>query len=171
MKCDILRQGYVAPPTTDPDAPVEGTYTNEQDPLTHEIIRVWKTTDIIEDNPLTLDVNEANFLTVECLARGIMEGGIRVQGTTERFGELYENVDYVRIWIPSRHVVTKRDRITNIRNKQGQILWKDEETNPYATNGWRATEFEVTGVTPEIDPFGRHTANVLMVQKAEVTTG
>lgn len=168
MKADVLRQGKSQTDTTPDPIDDYGVWVEDQDPLTHEIVRVWKPTEITPDDPATPDVNEQSFFSVPCLARGIIDGGIRVAGTTERWGELYENVDYTRFSFPAKYVITKRDRITNIRNNQGQILWKDEETDPFAESIWRATVFDVLGVTPVIDPFGRHTHNVAMLQKAEV---
>jgi hypothetical protein len=52
------------------------------------------------------------------MARGIIDGGIRVAGTTERWGETYVDIDYCRIEFPSRIILSKRDRVTNIRNRQ-----------------------------------------------------
>ena len=164
MFADVLKQGQNAPP---PDNPEYGQWVEQQDPLTHEIIRVWQPFEVTPDNPATPE-DETSFLTVPCIARGIVDGGIRVAGTTERWGELYENVDYVRMVFPPNFVITKRDRITNIRNRKGQILWKDEETDPTATSGWRSTIFEVMGVTPVPDPWGNHIENVAMLSRAEV---
>lgn len=170
MVADILRQGQDG---TLPDTDEYGEWVNEQDPLTHEIIRVWVPIVTNPDDPSTPTIDEEILLSVPCMARGIVEGGIRVAGTTERFvGEgqtaLYESVDYIRLWFPANYVVTKRDRITNIRNRWGQILWKDEETDPDATAGWRATEFEVLGVTPLPDYRGKLLENMALLQKAEV---
>jgi hypothetical protein len=102
------------------------------------------------------------------MARGIIDGGIRVAGTTERWGETYVDIDYCRIEFPARVLVTKRDRITNIRNRKGQILWLEEELGPDGEGKFRATVFEVLGVTPVVDPFGNHTSNVAMLERAEV---
>lgn len=163
MRADVLKQG------TDPAPPPDefGEWVQEQDPLTHEIIRVWKPFEVTPDDPTT-PTYDPSFMSVPCIARGIVDGGIRVAGTTERWGELYQNVDYVRMVFPANFVITKRDRITNIRNRAGQILWKDEETDPTATGGWRSTVFEVMGVTPVPDPWGRHIENVAMLSRAEV---
>lgn len=168
MRATILRQGELAPEPENVDDPPEGTWVSEQDPLTHEIIRVWHPVEVVPDDPSTPDVNEQSLFSTPCMARGIMEGGIRVAGTTERWGDTYENIDFIRLWTPPHIVLSKRDRVTNIRNSKGQILWKDEETNPLATSNWRATQFDVLGVTPEVDAFGVHTANVAMCEKAEV---
>jgi len=164
LLADILRQG-VAVATPDSAELGSGEYVDQQDPLTHQIVRVWVPS---TDNITTPSVDESIGGTVPCMVRGIIDGGIRVAGTTERFGEIYENIDYARMWLPSSFVITKRDRITNIRNKQGIILWKDEETYTPTSGNYRSTVFDVLGITPIIDAFGQHVENVAMLQKAEV---
>ncbi len=154
MKADILR-GLVAEETTEGS----GEWVMEHDPDSNEIIRVWKPA----DNPDTPE-NEAGATleSFRCIARGIVDGGIRVAGTTERFGELYEGVDYVKISFPAKVVISRRDRITNIRDPRGNILWREEERPDRAP-----TVFSVVGVTPIIDPFGKHVENVALLERAE----
>jgi hypothetical protein len=91
-----------------------------------------------------------------------------VAGTTERWGETYVDIDYVRIEFPANVIVSKRDRITNIRNRKGQILWVEEELAPDGEGRFKATVFDVLGVTPVIDPFGKHSSNVAMLERSEV---
>ena len=161
MRADILKQDQDVPDPIDPND--YGTWVNRQDPLTGEIIRVWEP---YPDNPNTPDVREdEKFGTIRCLARGIVDGGIRVAGTTERFGDTYTNVDFIKMWVPPKTLITKRDRITNIRNKKtGQILWRDEEFegNP------KATVFNVNGVTPLFDAFNKHVETFVLLERAEV---
>lgn len=160
MKADILRQSSG---TSTPSA--DGHWEDRQDPITGEIIRVWVP---VGDDPTTPDNEGVLAGTFPCMARGIIDGGIRVAGTTERWGETYVDIDYCRIEFPARVLLTKRDRVTNIRNRQGQILWLEEELGPDGAGSFRATVFEVLGVTPVIDPFGNHTSNVAMLERAEV---
>lgn len=167
MKADILRQ------TTGLSTPTAaGDWQDFQDPVTLEIIRKWIP---IGDNPSTPG-NEGTLLGVlPCSARGIIDGGIRVAGTTERWGETYIDIDYVRIEFPTSYILTKRDRITNIRDPKGHILWLEEEippedadANPDTPKTFRSTVFDVLGVTPVLGPFNTHMKNVAMLQRAEV---
>lgn len=158
MKADILRASgpeYVEPTDSNPD----GEWVIKHDPDSNEIIRVWVPAG---DDPDTPEVENNVLTTFKCMARGIIDGGIRVAGTTERFGELYEGVDYVRIWFPPKTPVTRRDRITNIRGPKGDILWREEERPDRAP-----TVFAVVGVTPIIDPFGKHTESMALLERVE----
>ena len=169
MTADILRQGVdAATPTPDPDNTEYGSWQYQQDPLTHQIVREWVPSPIVADDPSTPTVDEARVLTVPCIARGIIDGGIRVAGTTERFGEQYQGVDFVRITFPANVVITSRDRITNIRGANGEILWLDEEVDPMDSANWRATVFDVLGVSPVPDPFGQLIEQTALLTKSEV---
>ena len=169
MKADVLRQNQTSStPTVDPDDPTYGEWVDQQDPLTHEIVRIWVPAEEIEDDPDT-PINERVILSINCIARGITDGGIRVAGTTERWGSDYESVDYVHMWFPANVIITKRDRVTNIRNNKGVVIWKDEEIDPDAEGLYRSTVFEVTGVIPIPDPFGNHIENMALLERAEVS--
>lgn len=162
MLATVLRQTSDYEEPLDPNQ--EGTWVDSQNPLTGEIVRIWQPIEDVPDNPDTVEI-DPKYQTIPCMARGIVDGGIRVAGTTERFGDSYENIDYVKLWTPSYVFLTKRDRITNIRTANGTIVWVDEEYD--AT---RATVFNVNGVTPLFDgPFNRHTENFVLLQRAEVS--
>jgi hypothetical protein len=62
--------------------------------------------------------------------------------------------------------LSKRDRITNVSNAKGEIIWKEEEIQ-----GAPATVFIVMGVTPVVDPFGNHIENTALIQRAQVQSG
>ena len=143
-------------------SPAQGTWNTAQDPITGEILNKWEPVVIATDN-LSTTKNEYEELTVPCLARGIVDGGIRVAGTTERFGDTYENIDYVKLWLPAKYSLSKRDRITNIRDKKnGRLIWADEEYQ----DGTRATIFNVNGVTPLFDAFNKHIENFVLLERA-----
>lgn len=139
-----------------------GSYQYQQDPDSGALVRRWVTSQDID--PVTEGNQGAQGLTIPCIVRGIVDGGIRVTGTTERFtpGGLYENIDFARMTFPAGYVLTKRDKITNIRNKAGYLIWKEEEYDD------SATVFDVMGVTPIVDPFGTHIENQALLQRAEV---
>ena len=136
-------------------------YEVKQDPFTGEIIRDWKTVDP--------DAPQATAIVVPCMVESIADGGIRVAGTTERWGEVYENVDYAKMRFPASFKITKRDRITNVKQAStGEILWREEELSSANNNG-PATVFEVLGVMPITDPFGRLTEFSALLQRADVS--
>lgn len=134
-----------------------GHWENRQDPETGEIIRVW----VVEDaDPVAPGVQAK---TVKCIVRGILDGGIRVAGTTERYTPqgLIESVDYVKMQFPASVTITKRDRVTNIANRKGIIIWREEESDN------APTIFDVQGVTPVVDPFGNLIEWSALLQRSE----
>src|SRR5690349_20169476 len=165
MVASVLKQGQKVYDPVDPEN--YGTYVEIQDPLTGEVIRVWEPFPDVPDTPSDESVS---YASIPCLARGIVDGGIRVAGTTERFGADYENIDYVRLWFPANITLTKRDRVTAIRNQAGQIFWRDEE---YEVPGGtpRATMFNVNGVTPLFDTFNRHIENFALLERTDPFDG
>lgn len=164
MKADLLKPGENVP--SEPDLDLYGEWVKSQDPLTGEVVRIW----VPYPNDPGTDVNETITLgTINCLARGIVDGGIRVAGTTERFGDTYENIDYVKLWVPASQRITKRDRVTNIRTPDGQVRWRDEEFESIVEGEWeyKATTFNVNGVTPLFDAFNRHVETFVLLERAE----
>jgi hypothetical protein len=100
---------------------------------------------------------------VPCTFHGILEGGIRVAGTTERFGNIYENIDWAKMEFYSGEPITKRSQITNVRNLRGVIIWREEEME-----GAPPTVFDVQGVTPIVDSMGNNSENTALLQRHEV---
>lgn len=158
MSADILRQGYYVDDDFH-DIEEDGEWVNQQDLDSGEIIRIWTPKDK-SDDPDT-PVNEG-LERISCEARGIVDGGIRVAGTTERFSRDYNNIDFVKMTFPASEKISKRDRITNIRDSSGNIIWKEEEI-PSAP----PTVFNVNGVTPILDPFGNHIESFALLERAE----
>lgn len=146
-----------------------GDWVDSQDPLTGQIIKVWKP---FPDIPTTPDTNESVvYANVPCIARGIVDGGIRVAGTTERFSDSYENIDFVKMWVPAGTKISKRDRVTNIRDPRGNIIWRDEEYGDPLDpdNVARASVFNVNGVTPLLDAFNRHVESFVLLENVTVS--
>lgn len=157
MTAEILRNGDADDVNVSLDE--AGTWKVQQDEVTGETIRVWV--------PLVTSENNLEIVTIDCMVRPIVDGGIRVAGTTERFGKEYENVDFVQMHFPVNHIISKRDRITNIRDKKsGAILWKEEELAKVAGGDYRATVFNVNGVNQMFDPFGRMTHQFALLSRA-----
>lgn len=165
---DVLRQSGDATDSSDPTD--FGHWEDNQDPLTGDIIRVWVPE--VSDDPSTPDIDETQYYQIPCVVRGIIEGGVRAAGTTEDWSEIYKNVELARMFFPSNRILTKRDRVLNIRNKKGQVLWKEEELGDSTINDdvvvYKSTVFEVLGVTPVIGPFGEHIENYALLERAEV---
>ena len=159
MKADILRQGWDNNGAFDPTDEA-GEWVMQQDKESGDIIRVWQPQHQSTDNPST--PTDESLTSFDCEARGIVDGGIRVSGSTERFGFLYEDVDYVKITFPADVELSKRDRVTNIRDSQGNVIWKERHIpgNP-------PTIYEVTGVTPIVDPFGIHIESFALLKRSE----
>jgi hypothetical protein len=142
-----------------------GHYEYQQDPDTGALIRVWvPDTDDVTENPVAVEAGMMPGKRFDCMARGFTDGGIRVAGTTERWssrGDI-DTVDFVSIKFPPNVVLTRRDRVTDIRNSRNVLLWKEEEFDDLPT------VFEVVGVTPIVDPWGEHIENSALLHRAEV---
>lgn len=163
MTATILRPGSPTGPVVDPNA--VGGWVSEQDPDTGEIVRVWQ--EVRVDIPETPDETDYTTFTIKCMARGIVDGGIRAAATTESFDDIYRNVDIINLWVPRKYRITKADRVTNIRTKDGTLMWRDEELENIAVPE-RATVFNVNGVVPNFDPFNRHIDNFCLLERAEI---
>lgn len=151
MRATVLRQAG-----TNPQENPGGHWETQQDPETGDIIRVW-----VADEDADEPGNQT--LVINCIIRGVTNGGIRVAGTTQRYSEVYENIDWATLAFPRKYTLSKRDRITNVTNAKGDLIWKEEEIE-----GAPATVFIVMGVTPVVDPFGNHIENTALIQRASV---
>lgn len=145
MKADILRQ--VSQDGAESFISEQGEWVTAQHPESGEILRKWQATEKVGVSPNFVDTELETF---KCIARGFVDGGIRVAGTTERWGEMFESVDFVIMSFSSNVSISKRDRITNIRDAQGNVIWKEDEIP-----GSPPTIFDVSGVTPIPNPMGR----------------
>lgn len=163
MVCDIIKPAGA--PETNPNPELEA-WEYQQDKDSGAIVRRWK------DDVNTVGVDERRngliIRDVPLTARGIIDGGIRVAGTTERFGNEYVAVDYVKATFGKEIVITKRDQVTNIRSKRdlSTPVWREEEISSYP-----ATVFNVMGVTPVLDPFSRLVEQAVLLERAEVQGG
>lgn len=149
-----------------------GEWVRSQDPLTKEIIRVWKPYENTgnPDDPAT-EEDESIFVDkINCMARGVVDGGVRVGGSTEKFGDIYESIDLVKMWVPAHIKINKRDRVTNIKDSSGTLLWAEEEYHSDEEN-IRATVFNVNGVIPLLNPFNAVVEQFVMLERAEVSDG
>ena len=96
-------------------------------------------------------------LRIPCIARSIKGQGIRVVGSTERFGDTYENIEILKVQTAYR--LSKRDRITNVLDSHGNLTWQE--------NGVPIV-FEVFGSIPIMDGFGTLIEYDIIANRAEV---
>jgi hypothetical protein len=114
-----------------------------RDPDTRQFIRTWSFSE-----------------TVLCQARSVESQGIKAAGSTEKTsgtGE-YEDEDYLRLRCSKR--LTKRARIRNVRNKA-------QATGDYIEDDSQQEEFEIVGVQPNVDPFGRVVEYEILCEKVQ----
>lgn len=108
-----------------------------------------------------------NPYTVRCSARGILGAGIRVVGSTQQWGEDYEDIEWVKMRVASTFLeiknygtineaeehIKKAYRVGNIRRvrraRQPELLWRGPDGD--------SVEFNIYGISPVLDPFDRLT--------------
>lgn len=156
MVAEVLRWEGVT--SGGPTAVTPGEWATHQDPITGEILNNWVPG--TPDNSQTPSVDESTSVrTIDCLARGIVDGGIRVAGSTERFGDTYENIEFAKLWVPQNVKLFKNDRITNIRAKRGgDVIWTEADGSPVI--------FNVNGISPLFDAFNRPVEKFILLERA-----
>lgn len=174
MTSDILKP--LGDFTDDPDIPAAptdpiGYWEYTQDPDSGAIERKWVGS--IPDDPDTPDIDESlnnyQLVGVACEVKGVMSGGIRVAGTTQRMSDMFENIEWLQATFDVDTNITKTDKVTNIRNQRGVLIYRNEEARGPGMAGG-STVFDVMGVTPVTDPFGNIVAQSVLLQRSEVQT-
>lgn len=163
MSALIVRQGVASDGNSGTGTPNQ-LYEYNQDPWSGAVIRDWvPDVDTDDSVPGVQPSTLSRGSRTRCAVRGMADGGIRVAGTGERFSSrgTIETVDFVTMKYPAEVIITRRDRVTDIRNRAGKLIWTEEEFSN------AATIFEVNGVTPILDPFGTHIENSALLQRAE----
>lgn len=137
-----------------------GHFETIQDEDTGAIQRVW-----VDDSAPVPTYNETEQVAIPrfdlpCYARGFTELGFRSSANTET----YNNGDYtatevIELSFPAQYSISRRQYITNIRDQNKRVLWLEEEIG-------EPTIFEVQGVTPKFDGFGRHMENIAVLRRA-----
>lgn len=125
-----------------------------------------QTSDRDRSGQVVRDWDRENPYVVRGSARGILGAGIRVVGSTQQWGEDYEDIEWVKFRCAStflgwngdeisdneQHIV-KSFRAGNIRRirkaREPELLWRDKAGGPL--------EFNIYGVSPVLDPFDRLT--------------
>ncbi len=89
------------------------------------------------------------YKTVSCHAKGVISNSATTRSSDKQvFDNRYKNDQQIQVRTVDR--LTAREKITNIRDQHDVPIWT-EINFPTET----PTVFEVVGVTPITDPFGR----------------
>lgn len=155
MTAQVLRQGTDANDTG--EVFNNGHYEYRQDPDSGAIIKTWvEDTDISEPGVQTL--------VIPCMAKAIATGGVRGSATTEVFKAtgVYEKINYINLTFPEVIYLSESDRITNIKSPSGMYVWTEDNV------GNTATVFNVEGVLPITDPFGRVVEKQALLKRAGI---
>lgn len=152
MLVDIIK------PSNAPESTLSGDWEIVQDPESGEVTRTW-----VDDDPDTLTEEGHIIKNVPCIARAVLGSGLNNVGNTERFDEIYKNIEWVKMQVPPGYSITKRDRMTRIRDQKGNVIWTNEEENDSPP-----TVFNVMGVTPIPGAFGDVVEYMVLLKRADV---
>lgn len=104
------------------------------------------------------------FKTLDCHAKGIISNSVTSRnGDRQVFDNRYINDQLIQVRTAEK--LSLRQKITNIRDSEGSIIWTELDY-PDDT----ATVFELVGVTPITDPFGRVIAFNSTMKRSENQT-
>ncbi len=158
MKATILRGGV----DTGATVPENGYWNKVQDPDTGQVTFEWVPG---SDDSLAEDTTYPLEYRIDCAVRGFALMGYADRRTnTEKFEEgIYRAIEFVQMIYPAGVRLTRRDRVTNVTNKDNILLYIEEEMSDNT-----ATLFEVKGITPKIDFFGNYTENQTILQRTEI---
>jgi hypothetical protein len=112
---------------------------------------------VTEAGQVRRDWDRANPLVVQNLTEGVLVRGVRGTPITEEWTKDYEPQERVKMFIASSVIdsdpispvrLTRRFRVSNIRDRStNNVLWFNDNGEPL--------EFNIEGITPINDPFGR----------------
>lgn len=153
---------YSSDSSTDANTEVKGGHWESyQDEDSGELSRRWVEDTVVPVLPGRTPTVNINRFDIECYARGFPEVGFRSSANTESYLDgLYSAFEAIQMTFPAKYVLNRSQYITNIRGRNKQILWLEEETG-------LPTIFEVQGVTPTFGAFGEHVANLAVLKRAE----
>lgn len=134
-----------------------GGWVEQQDPESGATIRVWKEVDV---DPVTPGTQKQ---IIKVLARGIITEGVSAAGATENWNPRgnYENIEYVKMTFGRNVNLSQRDRITEIKDASGRVVWREESKDV-------PTIFDINGIIPTMDAFNQHLENVAYLKRSEV---
>lgn len=139
-----------------------GHWQVAQDPDTNEITRVWVDDASIPPRPGQSWDAAVNKFDIECLVSGFTNAGFLSTPNSQSFDNgRYIPSEIVSISFPKNYILNRSQYITSIRKTDETVLWMEEETG-------LPTVFEIQGVTPVFDPFGRHTENTAILRRSPI---
>lgn len=117
------------------------------------------------DSNTSLDRWELVHEDVPCNASSFVNGGIRGNGSMEKWDEgMYVSDDYIRL--KTKRALIKSQRVTNIRAATGELVWAEEEF------GGEPTLFDVEGSSPVTDPLsGKVLEFISTLARSEIQSG
>ena len=120
------------------------TQTDTQDPDTGALKKEWNF-----------------FKTIPCSAKGMISNSTSTRtGDRQFLDNKYRNEQMIQVRTVEK--INIRHKITNIRNKNGEVIWT-ELNYPTET----PTVFEVVGATPISDPFGVSMGYNIVAKRSE----
>jgi hypothetical protein len=125
------------------------------------LVDLYRQSDVQDPNTGAIKKEWSYYRTMSCYAKGVISNTATARsGDRQTMSNRYENTQILEIRTTEK--LSMRDKITNIRNQQGQAIWTELDF-PSET----PTVFEVVGSTPMTDPFGDVLAWNSVVKRSE----
>lgn len=145
-------------PNQNIDTRVAGTYQRVQDADSGEVRMKFV------PDPSVTDPQVSSRFEIKCYARAYTALGYRSSANRESIVQQdYQAVESIQFDYPKSVLLNRQALITNIRGHESldDWFWLNEDTgNPIV--------WEVQGVSPVHDPFGKHIRNTTVLKRAEV---
>lgn len=152
----------VTPGLVVPTAGSKGKYVRRQDPDSGEVLTVWE-----EEASPTATTPSAEY-DIRCYARAYTALGYRSSANRESWVQQdYSAIESIQFDYPKGVVLNRQTLITKLRSHQNYAadfagwLWPNEDTG-------QPIVWEVQGVSPVHDPFGKHIRNTTVLKRSEV---
>lgn len=101
--------------------------------------------------------------SINCYATSIVTDAVSDDSDGKQFRAAYDEWQFIKIRTGER--LTKRHRVTNIKDRSGNVIWIEDSRDGVPT------EFEVQGVTPRFEPFGSVIDYEVLLKRVEVQNG
>jgi hypothetical protein len=101
--------------------------------------------------------------TIKCYATSIETDSASDAASGKKFNDRYREYELIKIHTTQR--LSKRTRLSAIRNAKGNVVWVEPERED------APTVFEVQGATAYFDPFGLVLKYEVMCRRVEVQDG
>lgn len=125
------------------------------------MVDLYRQSDVQDPNTGAIKKEWSYYKTMPCYAKGVISNTATARsGDRQTMSNRYENTQILEIRTSEK--ISMRDKLTNIRNQQGQAIWTELDF-PSDTS----TVFEVVGTTPMTDPFGDVLAWNSVVKRSE----